>query len=67
MWPKPLSYIEELKSAINVQSNPFIEKWDEWIAASNLVPFTGNGQPSSRKEIHEAFAQVYGEVNIASH
>ena len=67
MWPKPASYVEELKNALELEANPYVRKWAEFV--ERIVPFTpgGGGQkPSSQKEIHDAFADFCGGVNTQS-
>ena len=67
MWPKPASYVEELKNALELEANPYAGKWTEFV--ERIVPFTpgGGGQkPASQKEIHDAFADFVGGVNTQS-
>ena len=66
MWPKPASYVEELKNALSLETNPFAPKWPEF--AERLVPFepAPGRKPASQKEIHEAFADFVGGINVQS-
>ena len=67
MWPKPASYVEELKTALELEANPFARKWAEF--AEQIVPFNPGGggrKPASRGEIHEAFAEFVGGINTQS-
>ena len=60
MWPKPPSYEDELRRVLYVIANPCEHKWPDFVPS--LIAFEpGPGRkPSSRREIHEAFAEFVG-------
>ena len=66
MWPKPASYVEELKNALSVEANPLAAKWPEF--AESIVPFcpAPDRKPASQKEVHDAFALFVGGINTQS-